>query len=231
FAVSTQSAQMAASATKTIPILFGAVTDPVEAQLVATIDKPGGNITGSSDQWPVREQLLLLQEMAPGLKSIGVVHNPGEANSEANMKVVRALCREFGWTLVEAPAATTNDVYRAAASLKGRCDGMYVPASNTVIEAADAVAIAAAEAHVPVVAGEETAVQKGAIATFSINYADIGRLNAQQAVRILKGEAQPGDLPVAVPTQFELVINRAAAARIGVDLPPQMIARAKRIIE
>lgn len=231
FAISTQSAQTEASMERQTPVLFGAVTDPVAAGLVKSLTSPGGNITGTSDQWPVDQQLLLLRELVPSVHRVGVVHNPGESNSVAQLKIIRAVTQRLGWELAVATATTPAEVYRATQSLAGKCDALYVSADNTAIEAADAMAKVATELHVPIVAGEESSVQKGAIATYSVNYVAIGRLNAQQAVRILRDKVAPSRIPVAVPTDYELVINPAAAAKIGIPIPTGMRARAVRVIQ
>jgi putative ABC transport system substrate-binding protein len=228
FAISTQSAQTTASvANGRIPVLFGAVTDPVAAGLVESLTRPAHQVTGTSDQWPVREQLLLLRELRPTVTRVGIVHNPGESNSVAQLRILKMVTASLDWQLVIATANNPAEVYRAAQTLKGRCDGLYVSADNTAIEAADAMARVAEEAHIPIVAGEDSSVRKGAIATYSVNYEEIGRLNARQAYAILHNHSDPATMPVAVPTTFELVINLSAAQRIGVAVPPSMLRRAR----
>lgn len=226
-AISTQSAQTSATVVRgRMPVLFGAVTDPVAAGLVKSLDRPGANVTGTSDQWPVRDQLLLLRELRPAVRRVGIVHNPGESNSVAQLRILRDVTKDLGWELVVATANSPAEVYRAAQTLRGRCDGLYVSADNTAIEAADAMARAAEEEQLPIVAGEDSSVRKGAIATYSVNYEDIGRLNARQAVEILKNGRSPATLPVAIPKQFQLVVNERAAARMGIQIPPAMLKRA-----
>lgn len=228
FAISTQSAQTAMNVARgRTPVLFGAVTDPVAAGLVKSLEQPGGMVTGTSDQWPVRAQLLLLSELQPTTKRVGIVHNPGESNSIAQLRVLEEVTTDLGWELVIATANNPGEVYRAASTLKGRCDGLYIPADNTAIEAADAMARVAEEARIPIVAGEESSVRKGAIATISVNYENIGRLNALQAISILRDRKSPSAIPVAVPTVFELVINERAASRIGITIPESILRRVR----
>ncbi len=230
FAIATPSAQAAAKATATIPIVFGAITDPVSARLVNSLKSSGNNLTGTSDVWPVTEQLELLREIVPNLKTLGVVHNPGEANSVATMQVVRKAAKGLALKLVEAPVTSTGEVLQAARSLVGRCDAMYIPADNTAITASDSMIKVAEEVRLPLLAGDPGSVEKGALATLSINYYDIGKLSAALAVKILKDGKKPADIPTAIPRNYDLIVNLQAAKRMGVTVPEAIIARAQKVI-
>ena len=134
-AIATPMAQTVANATDSIPILFTAVTDPVVAGLVDSIEEPGGNVTGTSDLTPVAEQLDLLAKLVPKAKRLGIVYNPGEANSVVQVDIAKAKAKELGLTVVEATANNSGAVFQAAQSLIGRVDAIYVPTDNTVASA------------------------------------------------------------------------------------------------
>src|SRR5690554_5690043 len=174
-AIATPTAQAAAHIVKDIPILITAVTDPVAAELVESIERPGTNVTGTSDLTPVRAQLELLKEIAPNAKRVGIVYNAGEVNSVVQVEIARAAAAELGLTIVEATAGNSSEVLQAAQSLQGRVDAIYVPTDNTVVSALESVVGVAERAGIPLIAGEADSVAKGALATVGIDYYMLGR--------------------------------------------------------
>ncbi|MDQ2694401.1 MAG: ABC transporter substrate-binding protein, partial [Pseudomonadota bacterium] len=138
-AIATPAAQAAAAATRDIPVVFSAVSDPVGARLVRDPAHPGGNVTGVSDLSPIAAQLDLIREITPAVKTLGVVYNPGEANSVTLVGMVKALAPERGLRIVEAAAPRSGEVLTAARSLAGRADAIYVPLDNTVASALEGV--------------------------------------------------------------------------------------------
>ena len=180
FAITTPTAQICANELKgtNIPLVFGAVTDPVSAGLVNSLEKPGVNITGTSDKWPTSAQFDLLLQLLPRVKRIGVVYNPGEANSEANIKEVEKVCLSKNLKLIKVPVSNTSEVYSAAQSLVGKIDAFYVSADNTVITAMDAVIKVSEKNKIPLLPGVSSNVEQGGFGTLGPDYFDIGAESA-----------------------------------------------------
>ena len=227
--ISTPSSQAMAAATREIPIVFSSVTDPLGAKLVGDLAHPGGNVTGMSNMTPMGKHLDLVQEIVPGVRRLGVVHNPGEANSRTLLGLLKAEAPARGITIVEAPAAKSADVQEAARSLVGRADAIYVPTDNTVVTALEALIQVGRENKLPVIAGDIDSVPRGAIAALGFDYRDVGRQTGRMVARVLRGE-MPGDLPVEFAQTLELAVNPAAAAAMGVTLPEALVARADIVV-
>lgn len=225
-ALATPSAQASVKATNRIPVVFGAITDPVEARLVTTLERPGGNATGTSDQWPYALQFDLIRKLLPQAKVVGFILNPGEANTVASMREIDRVLPVYGFSKVEAPVANTAEIVAATDSLVGRCDLLFAPADNTVLLGLDAVVRIAERRKVPLFVGDEGSVQKGGIATFGIDYVVLGQATGMIATRILDGE-QPSRIPVAVGSAGRLVVNPEAAKRQGLIVPPDLLRDAK----
>ncbi len=228
--ISTPSAQAVAAATKTIPIVFTAVTDPVGAKLVASLEHPGGNITGMTDLSPIGAHLDLIKEITPDVASLGVIYNPGEANSVTLLDLLRQEAPARGIEIEEAAAPRSSDVLAAAQSLVGKVDAIYVPTDNTVVTALEAVVGVGIENELPVYAGDTNSVPRGAIAALGFNYHDVGIQTGKIVARVLRGEA-PADIPVQRVEITELYVNPEAAERMGVTIPDEVIARAKTVVE
>ncbi|HEY8531877.1 MAG TPA: ABC transporter substrate-binding protein [Limnochorda sp.] len=227
-AIATPTAQAMAQATSTIPILITAVTDPEAAGLVERNERPGTNVTGTSDLNPVDRQLALVREVAPSARRVGVLYNAGEANSVVQVEWARNVARELGLTLVEATVATSSEVLQAAQSLVGRVDAMYVPTDNTVVSALESVIQVAEAAKLPLVVGEPDSVARGGLITVGIDYYQLGRQTADIADRVLKG-ADPAEIPIEYQANPRLVVNPAAAARMGVTLPQELLSQAEQV--
>lgn len=229
--ISTPSAQAVVSAAGgSIPVVFTAVTDPEGAQLVEDNQRPGGNVTGVSDLLPLSDHLALIREIVPQAKTLGVIYNPGEANSVALLERLRELAPGAGFELMEATATKSSEVQQAARSLAGDADALYVPTDNTVVSAFEAVAQAARQAKVPLFAGDTDSVSRGAVAAVGFNYYELGKQTADIVARVLNGE-KPGDIPVLFAQGSNLVVNPAAAEAMGVELSPGLVARAGEVIE
>ncbi|QRI62836.1 ABC transporter substrate-binding protein [Shinella sp. PSBB067] len=228
--ISTPSAQAVVSATKDIPVVFTAVSDPLGAQLVKDMDKPGGNVTGLSDMSPVAEHLALIKEILPEAKTIGFLYNSGEANSVSLLAVLKEEAGKAGLTVVESAATKSAEVQGAARALVGRADAIYIPTDNTIISALEGAVAVAVEAKLPLFTADTDSVSRGAIAALGFNYKDVGRQTGEVVVRILKGE-NPGDIAVKVAAGTDLVVNKGAAAKMGVTLPEAVVGRATRVID
>ncbi|WP_186671018.1 ABC transporter substrate-binding protein [Sporosarcina sp. BP05] len=218
FANSTPSAQAAASVTQEIPIIFTSVTDAVSAELVASHESPGGNVTGTIDNHPeaIPNTMKFLQEI--GAKNVGMVFNAGEQNSRAQVDAVKELLKDMDMKVVEAPVATSADVKQAAESLIGRADAFYIITDNTVVSALESVISVANENKLPMMVGEFDSVKRGGLAAYGFEYYDIGYEAGQMAVKVLKGESETATLPVQIPQNLKLIINKDTADSIGLTI-------------
>ena len=228
--ISTPSAQAVVAATRDIPVVFTAVTDPVGAGLIANPEQPGGNVTGLSDLSPIAQHLDLVQEALPTVRKLGVPYNPGEANSVTLLKLIEAEAAGRGLTVVSAAASRSAEVQSAARTLVDQVDVIYVPTDNTVVSALEAVLGVARQRRVPVFAGDTDTVRRGAIATVGFDYREVGRQTGAIVARVLRGE-KPGTIPVRQAEGTQLVVNRAAAKGFGIEIPATVLQRASEVIE
>ncbi len=228
--ISTPSAQAVVSATHDIPVVFTAVSDPLGAQLIKNMDKPGGNVTGLSDMSPVAEHVALIKEILPSAKTIGFLYNSGEANSVSLLAVLKVEAEKAGLKIVESAATKSADVQGAARALVGRADAIYVPTDNTIISALEGAVTVAGEAKLPLFTADTDSVARGSLAALGFNYYDVGKQTGDVVVRVLKGE-NVGDIPVKVAVGTDLVVNKQAAVAMGVALPEAVLKRATKIIE
>jgi len=228
-AIATPTAQATAQVTSEIPILITAVTDPVAAGLVNTMEEPGTNVTGTTDMTPVRTQLELLLEMAPEVKRVGVLFNVGEVNSVVQVELAKEAAKDLGIEIVEAGATSSGEVLEAARSLPGRVDAIYVPTDNTVVSALESVIMVAEDSKLPLIVGEENSVERGGLATTGINYYDLGFQTGLMAIRVLNGE-DPSTMAIQSADRVETVLNLEAARNMGIEFPSSLLERAHRII-
>ena len=223
--VGTPMAQGLAQSIADIPILFTAVTDPEGAGLVDSLDAPGGNITGTSDANPVEEQIELIKEIDPEVKTIGVIYNSGEPNSKVQVDWVKDAAAELDIEVKEATVSNTSEVQQAANSLS--VDAIYVPTDNTVISALDSVLQVGESKKIPVYPAEGDSVAKGGLATYGISYYDLGYQTGEMAIRILVDGEDPATMPVETQQDLLVYLNLGAAERMGVTLPQEVIDRAE----
>lgn len=219
FANATPSAVSALNATKDIPIVFTSVTDPIGAGLVEALDKPGDNITGTTDNHPdgTAKTINFIVEEA-GAKKIGIIYNAGEQNSEVQVAQVKELAAKLGATVEEASISTSAEVKQGAESLVGRVDAIYVPTDNTVVSALESVIAVANNEKIPLFVGELDSMKRGAIAASGFDYFDLGYQTGKMAADILKGNKKPSEIPVELPSSLTLMINKAAAEAQGLEM-------------
>jgi putative ABC transport system substrate-binding protein len=229
--IATPSSQDVAAATKEIPILFAAVTDPVAAGLVKSLDKPGGNVSGTTDRSPVARQLDLIREIVPKAKTIGTIFNPGEVNSVASVKEIKEEATKRGLTVVEASATSSSAVKMAAESLVGRVDLIHVPTDNTVVLAFESVVKVCQDNKIPLFAADTDSVNRGAIAALAVDYYKLGLQTGAMAQKILEGKVKVSDLPVEEQSELLLYLNPKQAQKMGVALSEATVKRASKIIE
>ncbi|WP_435234389.1 ABC transporter substrate-binding protein [Psychromonas sp. PT13] len=229
-AIATPSAQAAVSASKTIPVVFSVVTDPIGAKVVSSLTQPGGNVTGLSDMIDAKQQLVLLKEFVPHLTTVGVPYNPGETNSVSIINALKVAARNMGITIIESPAPKSSDVMIAAKQLVGKADVIYCPTDNTIISALESVIKVGIDAQIPVFASDTDSVERGAIAAIGHDHHQLGRQTGEIVVRILKGE-KPGTIDVQTAQGTDLYINTKMAGLMGVDVPASLLSRATKIIK
>jgi putative tryptophan/tyrosine transport system substrate-binding protein len=229
-AIATPSAQAVVAATKTVPVVYSGVTDPVAAQLVKTWSPSGTNVTGVSDKLPLDKQIALIKRVVPRAKTVGMVYNPGEANSVVVVKELKALLAQQGMTLKEAAAPRTVDIAPAAKSLIGKVDVIYTNTDNNVVSAYEALVKVADDAKIPLVASDTDSVKRGAIAALGIDYSDLGHQTGKVVVRILKGE-KPGAIASETSSRLQLFVNPAAAQKQGVTLSADLLKDATTVVK
>lgn len=229
-AIATPSAQAVVAATKTVPVVFSAVTDPVAAKLVPSWEASGTNVTGVSDLLALDKQMDLVKQVVPDAKRVGMVYNPGEANSVVVVKELQKLLPTMGMTLVEAAAPRSVDVSSAARSLVGKVDVIYTSTDNNVVSAYEALVKVGQDAKIPLVASDTDSVKRGAVAAYGINYRDLGEQTGRVVARILKGEA-PGSIKPEVSTKLELFVNPVAAQKQGIELSEALIKSAAEVVK
>ena len=228
-AIGTPSAQAAVAGTKRIPIVFTAVTDPVQGQLTPSWEASGTNVTGVSDVLELSKQVELIQQVVPEAKRIGIVYNPGEANSVAVVEALKEILPQYDLSLVEAAAPRSVDVGSAARSLVGKVDVIYTSTDNNVVSAYEALVKVGNDMKIPLIASDTDSVKRGAIAALGVNYYDLGLQTGRLVVRILEGE-KPGDIKPQTSDNIQLFVNLAAAEKQGVTLSPELIDSATEVI-
>ena len=229
-AIATPSAQAAVAATKNIPVVFAAVTDPVAAKLVKSWNASGTNVTGVSDRLPLAPQIDLLLKVKPGAKRVGYVYSPGEVNSVVVLKELKTELAKRGMTVVEAAAPRTVDIPSATKSLVGKVDVMYTSTDNNVVSAYEAMVRVAQEAKLPLVASDPGSVKRGATAALGMNYYDMGRQAGKMVDKILKG-TKPGAIAPETGNKLALVVNPEAAKKQGVTLSDDLIKQAAEVVK
>lgn len=225
-AIATPSAQSVVAATRSIPVVFSAVTDPVEAKLVPSWEASGTNVTGASDQLPLDPQIDLMKQIIPNLKSVGYVYSPGEVNSTVVQKELESKLGAQGIKLVAVPAQRTTDIAPAARSLQGKVDVIYTSLDNNVVSAYESLYQAAKETKIPLIASDTDSVTRGAVAALGVNYRRLGQETGKIVGRVLNGEAA-GSIKPYTMQDLDLYLSRTHAQEVGITLSPELIGRAK----
>lgn len=231
-AIATPSAITAATTVEDKPVVFAAVTDPVEAGLVEDWDKPGGNVTGVSDMNPVEEQLKLLKELVPDAKTIGLPYSSSEANSKVQVEAAQEAAKKLDLEIKEVTVTNTSEVQQAVASLTG-VDAIYVITDNVVVSSLETVISYGEDNQIPVIAAEPDSVARGSVATYGIDYFEHGKQAGEKALEILQDGKEPGDIPVdtAPEDSLETVVNEDAAKAMGVEIPEDILKDARVVTE
>lgn len=208
------------------PLVFAAVTDPVGAGLVHDIERGEPGITGTSDAWPYKDQLLLIRQIVPKARKIGVLYNPGESASQYGIKKIRLYASQLGFQLLEGGVNSVTEVQPVAASLIQKADALFLSSDNTVIGGSVGAVKVAIDAHKPLFVGDSGTVAKGGLAAVSVGYLDLGKKTGDLVDRVLRGERS---IPVVVGQGTDIYINKEAASLMGVTISPALLARATKV--
>jgi putative tryptophan/tyrosine transport system substrate-binding protein len=232
-AVATPAVQAAKQATKAIPIVMLSVGDPVASGFVASVARPGGNITGLANIAPdlVGKQLQLLREVVPTFSLVAVLWNPANPSNASQLREAETAARALGVRVQPLEAQGPSDIDRAfAAMTRERAGALLVLSDSMLIVQRERIADLAAKSRLPAMYGLRLHAEAGGLMAYGANLLDLVRLTATYVDKILKG-AKPADLPIEQPTKFELVINLKTAKALGIDVPPMLVALADEVIE
>ncbi len=220
YAIATPAAQAVAGVTSEIPIVLSAVTDPAESGLVASNDAPGGNVTGTSDLTPVKEQIELLKQILPDAKTVGILFCSSESNSEIQAAMAREACEANGLEHIDFTVSSSNEIQTVVESMVGKVDVIYAPTDNTIAAGMPTVSMIATDNGLPIICGEQGMVDAGGLATYGIDYYQLGYMAGQMAVEILRDGADPATMPIGYLSadQCELSVNDETAAALGIDV-------------
>jgi putative ABC transport system substrate-binding protein len=231
--IATPTAVALANAIKDIPIVFSAVTDPVEARLVSTLSRGEGNVTGLSDAIPTVDHIGLFKEIA-GIKTLGYIYTSSEANSISALALVEEGCKKYGLTLVSQAINTSAELRQAAQSIVNRVDGIYLTTDNTVYSALPALIQVFQAAKKPIFSGDVTGVMTGgAMIASGFNYYKAGLATGNIVADILEGK-KPVDIPVKFltdPSESDLLFDLDAAKNCGINIPRRYLDQANLIFE
>lgn len=227
YAIATPAAQTVANLTKDIPIVGSAITDYEGAKLVKSNAKPGGNVTGTSDMNPIKEQIDLLIKLVPTAKTIGCVYCSSEVNSEVQVKAMKAYAESKGLKVETATISTVNDIQQAAQSLVGKVDAFYEPTDNIIASAMPTLASITDPAKKPVICGEPNMVKAGGLATYGIDYFKLGAQSGDMAADILDGKKKPADMAIQTAKELKVTINQKNADALGIKIPEDVLKGAE----
>ncbi|HEM2799211.1 TPA: ABC transporter substrate-binding protein [Streptococcus suis] len=228
--IATPAAQGLANATTELPIIMGAVTDPVGANLVTDLKNPGGNITGVSDQTPVADAVSLIKEITPDAKTIGVLYSSNEDNSKIQVAEFKAAAEEASYTVLEYAVASSNEIAATVEVASSKADVLFTPVDNTVASAFSTVVSVANKTKTPIFTSVEDMVEGGGIASVTLSQYDLGVATGKMAAKILDG-ANPADTPVQIFNEGTVVVNQKVAKELGITLSDDVISKASKVIE
>lgn len=228
--IATPAAQGLANATSDLPVIMGAVTDPVGAKLVTSLDKPGGNVTGVSDGNPAAQQIELIQKLTPNVKTIGVLYSSNEDNSKSQVEEFTKLAEAAGYTVEAYTVPSTNEIASTVGVMGGKVDAIWVPIDNTIASAFATVVSANKDAKKPIYPSAAAMVEEGGLASVVVDQHDLGVATGKMAAKVLKG-AKPADTAVEIFSTGKSVLNKKVAAELGVTIPADVEKDAGQVIE
>ena len=225
-AIATPAAQAVLSETTDIPIVFAAVTDPIGAGLVDSLEVPGGNVTGTSDEVSAEMIMNLAEEITPGFQKIGALYSSGEDNSASVIANLKEYAAANDLEVIESAVTNSSEVQQAAQYLADKVDIVYSPIDNTVASAMAVATEVFNEQKIPFYVSADSMVQDGGLATYGIDYTVLGKETSAMVARILEGE-NPGEMPVVKMSDMSVYINQQTADAIGVTFPQSVLDKAQ----
>lgn len=209
-----------------IPVIYTAVSDPVEAGLANADGSPVGNITGTSDALAVDAQLQMIREVLPDAKTIGIIYTTSEANSISTIEEYKELAGGYGFEIVDTGVTAMSEVALAAADIVNKVDCITNLTDNTVVSALQTVLDEANKKNIPVFGSEVEQVKAGCVASMGLEYFELGKQTGKMAAKVLKGEAKASEMNFEVISEPSLYVNFAAAEKIGLEMPANYAADA-----
>lgn len=228
FAIATSSLQASYNATKDIPIVFTAVTDPIDAGVAESWESSGTNVTGTSDMVSMEKQLSLLTTLVPDIKTLGVIYNSSEANSLAQVQELKKEAEKNAIDIKEISVTTVNEINQNLNAAIGSIDALYAPTDNTVASAYDLVGNICVNKNIPILCGEEAGVSKGGLCSIGIDYFKLGKEAGYKAAEILNG-AKPEDIEISTLSDMSITINTDVAEKLNITIPEDIDTKANKV--
>ncbi|VKD60615.1 ABC transporter substrate-binding protein [Streptococcus pneumoniae] len=228
--IATPAAQGLASATKDLPVIMAAITDPIGANLVKDLKKPGGNITGVSDHNPAQQQVELIKALTPNVKTIGALYSSSEDNSKTQVEEFKAFAEKAGLTVETFAVPSTNEIASTVNVMTSKVDAIWVPIDNTIASAFSTVVSSNQSAKNPIYPSATAMVEAGGLASVVVDQHDLGVATGKMIAQVLKG-AKPADTPVNVFSTGKSVINKKLAQELGITIPESVLKEAGQVIE
>ena len=228
--IATPAAQGLASATKDLPVIMAAITDPIGANLVKDLKKPGGNITGVSDHNPAQQQVELIKALTPNVKTIGALYSSSEDNSKTQVEEFKTYAEKAGLTVETFAVPSTNEIASTVNVMTSKVDAIWVPIDNTIASAFSTVVSSNQSAKKPIYPSATAMVEAGGLASVVVDQHDLGVATGKMIAQVLKG-AKPADTPVNVFSTGKSVINKKLAQELGITIPESVLKEAGQVIE
>ena len=228
--IATPAAQGLASATKDLPVIMAAITDPIGANLVKDLKKPGGNITGVSDHNPARRRVELIKALTPNVKTIGALYSSSEDNSKTQVEEFKAYAEKAGLTVETFAVPSTNEIASTVNVMTSKVDAIWVPIDNTIASAFSTVVSNNQSAKKPIYPSATAMVEAGGLASVVVDQHDLGVATGKMIAQVLKG-AKPSDTPVNVFSTGKSIINKKLAQELGITIPESVLKEAGQVIE
>lgn len=228
FAIATPSAQAAYNATKDIPIVFTAVTDPVEAEITKDIKKSDNNVTGTIDKVNIEEQLEMFKKVMPECKTLGFIYTTSEANSVAQLKELKALAPKYDLTIKEIGVANINEIQQNLNAAIGSIDALYAPTDNNVAASYELVGKTCVDKNIPILGAEPAVVEKGGLICKGLDYYELGKMAGYKAAAILNGE-EPSNIEIEAMKELAITVNTDVAKKLNITIPDDIMKVAKTV--
>lgn len=227
YAIATNAAQSAYNGTEgtDIPVVFNAVTDPVDAGIVKSLEKPENNITGVSDLSPLALQIKIIKDVLPDAKKVGILYNVGESNSPIQIELLKEAVKDMGLEIVAKGVSDQSEIPLVAKALAAEVDAFYNITDNMMVQATENIVAVADEAGIPVFATEDGKLDMGLLGAESLSYYRLGEVAGELVIDILVNNKEAGTLPVTLLNETKLYLNLEVAEKLKIDIPQAILDR------